>query len=510
MAYKIGMPTLFELNSIEENIDIAKYLGFDFLEINANLLYCTPSAVLKKTLTSNPFDYSLHYYDEFDFATKNDIKASNILREISSTCAILKDTSISKMIFHIYTGPQVTIENEKVSVYKNDSDYTLRAFHMLSEMRRILAENGFELLLENTSIEKFMEPLYAELIKHDFLFVWDVGHDKRYNNQFKNIVDKYKPKIAHMHLHDVLNKQDHRLLYSGIIDVEFYKNYAMTNDIPVVIEVKEFLSLSESISRYHKFEDDGIIFAWFDKNIDRRIVKQQYEHLEREYIYVFEKCYSNDKVAERVEDLINEIASYYDPEITDYSMFGEMYTEKAIEIWDIVNRLRGGFLVELHRLTTHILQEKYNREIIDRNLRVSSIIKNEKDVREIYHKLYSSDIFMFERIYRELFGVVFKDDTIDGLREFNSVVNILKHAMGRSLYTLQKNYPLTLKERYQKIDTIYPNVRSFFDDIIDLEYATFERYKNFIFDFIDQIPECTKSVSFNDLIVYLDKISIEE
>ena len=37
---KLGMPILFEYNSIEENINLAKELNLDFIELNLNFGYC--------------------------------------------------------------------------------------------------------------------------------------------------------------------------------------------------------------------------------------------------------------------------------------------------------------------------------------------------------------------------------------------------------------------------------------------------------------------------------------
>lgn len=42
MSFKLGMPTLIEFNSIEENINLCSSLGLDFIELNMNLHYCMP------------------------------------------------------------------------------------------------------------------------------------------------------------------------------------------------------------------------------------------------------------------------------------------------------------------------------------------------------------------------------------------------------------------------------------------------------------------------------------
>ena len=36
-----GMPTLIELNSIKENVELCKELNLNFIELNMNMPYCT-------------------------------------------------------------------------------------------------------------------------------------------------------------------------------------------------------------------------------------------------------------------------------------------------------------------------------------------------------------------------------------------------------------------------------------------------------------------------------------
>ena len=42
---KLGMPTLIEFNSLEENIELCKAIGLDFIELNVDLPYCFPEKI---------------------------------------------------------------------------------------------------------------------------------------------------------------------------------------------------------------------------------------------------------------------------------------------------------------------------------------------------------------------------------------------------------------------------------------------------------------------------------
>ncbi|MDD3106539.1 MAG: hypothetical protein PHP65_01880 [Bacilli bacterium] len=250
MDIKIGIPSLIELKSIEQNVALAKELKVDFVELNMNLLYCTPNDDLRNGMLNNPFDYTLHYYDDVDLSTPSIVKRDNLLIEVTSLCEIIKGLNVSKIIFHINPGPHMTVGSDKIYVYKDDPNYVSRTISIIQDIHNILKMYNIQMLLENIRVEEFMKPLFEALIPNKFQFVWDVGHDAKDGRQFTNIIEKYKPDIVHMHLHDMLAKHDHLLLYSGSLDINKYKEYAIKNNLSVVIEVKRNEDLIESVSRF--------------------------------------------------------------------------------------------------------------------------------------------------------------------------------------------------------------------------------------------------------------------
>ena len=68
---KVGMPLLYELKSVEENIELAKKLNLDFVELNLNYPYCRIALenweVLKQKLDEYDLSTTLHFFDDFDF-----------------------------------------------------------------------------------------------------------------------------------------------------------------------------------------------------------------------------------------------------------------------------------------------------------------------------------------------------------------------------------------------------------------------------------------------------------
>ena len=74
---KLGMPILFEYDSIEENINLAKELNLDFIELNLNFGYCRyeleHNKELKNKLKEASLETTIHFYDEADMASYEEV-----------------------------------------------------------------------------------------------------------------------------------------------------------------------------------------------------------------------------------------------------------------------------------------------------------------------------------------------------------------------------------------------------------------------------------------------------
>ena len=56
---KVGMPLLYELKSVEENIELAKKLNLDFVELNLNYPYCRAALENWEVLKQKLDEYDL-------------------------------------------------------------------------------------------------------------------------------------------------------------------------------------------------------------------------------------------------------------------------------------------------------------------------------------------------------------------------------------------------------------------------------------------------------------------
>jgi len=255
----VGMPTLMEYNSVKDNIEYAKKLKLDFVELNINMLYCYPTPEFRYEMLRYKdyykINFSMHYYDTVDISSPNRNYQNYLFKDMHELGYTLNGI-IDRLVLHIEPGAFMTIHSEKEYVYKFDQDYVYRTIDNLKKIRDILQTYDIELVLENVPIHPFMEELYAALGEHDFGFCWDIGHDVIYNQfLFSTWREKYNLQIKHMHMHNVLKgTKDHQKLQVGNLQIDEYLKYAYANDIHIVVEVKDTENLKDSIEYIRAFE----------------------------------------------------------------------------------------------------------------------------------------------------------------------------------------------------------------------------------------------------------------
>lgn len=248
---RYGMPVLMEFDNVLDNIHVAKELGFDFLELNINMMYCTPSDKFRNDLLSYKkeydIDFTLHYFDTLDISSNSKHYRNYLYTEFSEIGKHLEGI-VEKIVLHLEPGAYMTIRSVKNYVYATDPDYVPRTLNTLKTIREILHTFGISVVCENVPIQPFMEDLYKTLNEHGFMFCYDIGHNVIYNDYlYESFRSKYNLFVSHMHMHNVYNKKDHQELSKGEILIPKYVEYAKENKIDVVIEVKDLENLKKSV-----------------------------------------------------------------------------------------------------------------------------------------------------------------------------------------------------------------------------------------------------------------------
>ena len=251
---KIGMPQLFEFDTVEENLVLAKKLGLDFIELNLNFGYCRDEmeqGKLPALLAKYGIEATLHFYDEADFGSyKEVVKAYMTLLE---RYASLGKGYIKQLNVHLNPGPVVTIAGEKNYIYEKEYGvYVARLLANYNQAKMICKSFGINMVIENTdNIPPFMRKVYRELYNCGFHFCFDIGHDHLSSDILWKISEKASLPFDEFHIHDAKDqKKCHLTLGEGELDIAKYKRLAEKNNAYVVLEVKQSSDLITSVPAF--------------------------------------------------------------------------------------------------------------------------------------------------------------------------------------------------------------------------------------------------------------------
>ena len=177
---KLGMPQLYEFDTIEDNLKLAKELNLDFIELNLNFSYCRKEMEggnLKALLDKYNMLATLHFYDEADFGTYQEVVDAYLIH-LERYAKLGKDY-IRSINIHNIPGPVVTISGVKNYIYLKEFDeYSKRLIDNLKKAEAICNKYGIILVIENTEgLVPYMEKTYELEAKEGFKFCYDCGHD---------------------------------------------------------------------------------------------------------------------------------------------------------------------------------------------------------------------------------------------------------------------------------------------------------------------------------------------
>lgn len=252
---KMGMPTLIELNSMEENIKLCRQLGLDFIELNMNLPEYQSKKIdcdhVRSLVVSNDIFFTIHLPEEFDIANFSDVLRNSYKKIFMETVKVAKQLMVPVINMHMNPGVYFTLPSEKIYLYDKYKERYLHQIKVfINYARKLLQGSSIKLSIENTGILglKFVQEGLELLLKEDFVeLTWDVGHDYTASHVDYPFYEKYRHKVRHMHLHDGTDRENHLDLGKGTIDLISNLEFAQNNCRTCVIEVKTVEGLVESV-----------------------------------------------------------------------------------------------------------------------------------------------------------------------------------------------------------------------------------------------------------------------
>ena len=251
---KLGMPQLFEYETIEDNFKLAKKLNLDFIELNLNFASCREALEKKQVqalVNKYIIEVTLHFYDEADLGSYDEVVKAYL--GLLDRYALLGKGFIKQINVHLIPGPVVTIAGVKHYVYEKEYDsYIKRLVSNLKEADAICHKYDMNMVIENTdNTPAYQARVYQDLYKEGFRFCYDIGHDHLSNDLVLGLLKDVNLPFDEFHVHDAKNRSTcHLALGEGTLDIAKYKRLAEKNNAYVVLEVKQERDLLISVPAF--------------------------------------------------------------------------------------------------------------------------------------------------------------------------------------------------------------------------------------------------------------------
>jgi len=259
--FQLGMPTLIEFDSLEENINLCNKLGLDFIELNMNVPIFTPEYIssekLKKLMIKHKIDFTIHLPEELDFTSFQPSMRRGHINRCKEAILWASSAGINILNMHINNGIYFTLPESKYWINeKYEADFLTLFLDSYKEILLFADEYNVKVCIENTG--NFFLPFVKkgiELIKEldGFNLTWDAGHDAKCHFRETTVFEKLAKKVTHMHLHDFNEKWDHQTVYTGIVPINERLHFAKKQNLSVVLEIKTSEALEKSLKNIDAF-----------------------------------------------------------------------------------------------------------------------------------------------------------------------------------------------------------------------------------------------------------------
>ncbi len=252
---RIGMPSLIELDSFEDTIDLCRELDLDFIELNMNLpsnfIENLPSDKLLEVKEKHKISYTMHMPDDMDMGVFFQSVRDGYVRLALDTVSWAQKSGVELLNFHIIEGAKMTLPHKKIFIYDQYSDIFVENFvSSFKTVSKAAIKNKIGINVENSGN---FNRLFAQKALNQVLtmkgtgITWDIGHDSANNFIDHEYLMKMNNHITHMHFHDTKGQKDHLVPFEGELDLVDRIDFAIKRNLTVLIEVKTIAALKESI-----------------------------------------------------------------------------------------------------------------------------------------------------------------------------------------------------------------------------------------------------------------------
>ena len=257
---KFGMPVLVECKNIEDCVALAKKYSLDFVEVNMSFPQYLPensSAELYKSLArENGIFYTVHADEQLNPFDFNKSVSECYFGVMSECIDFAKKIGAPIINMHLLKGVYVTLPDKVIlltDVYREEYIARIKEFIRMCEEK--IGDADLKISIENVDSNSFTESqLYAlEFFMQSpvFALTLDVGHADCLSGRDAPVFEKYRGKVAHMHLHDSDGRHAHLPLGEGRVDIKS-KLGLLSENATCLIEVKTSDGLKTSVDYLNK------------------------------------------------------------------------------------------------------------------------------------------------------------------------------------------------------------------------------------------------------------------
>ena len=252
---RYGMPTLIELNSLEDNMRLCKNLGLDFVELNMNVpLYQTETLTPKEVKALKAeygVDLTMHLPENFYFADFNGYMRQAAYSVFEESAQLAKASDIKVINMHMHTGTFFKMPDEKIylqGAYKETYLNHVRAFK--AKIEDSLQGTSIKVCIENACDfhYDFIQEAIKILLESDHVYLtWDTGHNVKGKYKDQVLLFEHAQSIKHVHLHDCAFGSDHLPLGTGELCIDTVMSKLTDTCESVVLESKTIEGVRRSV-----------------------------------------------------------------------------------------------------------------------------------------------------------------------------------------------------------------------------------------------------------------------
>ena len=255
-----GMPTLIELNGLEETMKLCRRLGLHFVELNMNLPqyqlnHLEKTDELKELKEKYQLFYTIHLDENLNISDFNPLVANAYMETVERTIHVAKKLDMPILNMHMNHGVHFTLPDRKVKLFEQYKESYLESIIWFRNMcEKTIGHDDIHICIENTDGFTDYEKEAIELLlkSNVFALTWDIGHSNSCDNKDESFIMNHEERLQHFHIHDSSNKADHMTLGTGEVDLIQRLNVAKQHNCRCVVETKTVDALRESIKWLEK------------------------------------------------------------------------------------------------------------------------------------------------------------------------------------------------------------------------------------------------------------------